>query len=288
MKITANKTIILTGASRGIGTFITRELAKKQTTIICISRSQKRLDQVCSEINALGGKGISIAFDLNNVEELPILIKKIEQLTNSIDILINNAGIQIYRAFPDYSLAEIQAILSTNLLAAIELTRLLLPKMLTQSSGHIVNIASLAGKKGHPYDSIYSASKAGLLMWSNAIRQELVGSGVNISTILPGYISNYGLLANTGIPAPSLAGTSKAEDVAKAVIKAIEKNQAEVIINGNNIMQNITKLLLVTEQLFPKFGDVINQWLGVTKLNQMRIDHFKKPEKSSQQFHIIR
>lgn len=271
MTTIAGKTVLLTGASRGIGVFIARELAKKQATVICISRSQEGLDRVCAEVNAMGGKGIAIPFDISNVEELPILLQRIEQLTGSVDILINNAGIEIYKAFQDYSLVDIQSVLSINLLAAMELTRLLLPNMLSQGSGHIVNIASLAGKKGHPYDSIYSASKAGLLMWSNAIRQELASTGVGISTICPGYISDRGLLADTGIPAPSLAGISKPEDVAKALIKAIEKNQAEVIVNGNIIMQNLTKLLLATEQFFPKLGDAVNRWLGVTKLNQLRI-----------------
>lgn len=267
----AGKTVVLTGASRGIGAFIARELAKKQATVIGISRSQEKLDQLCAEIHVMGGKAIVIPFDISNVEKLPILLKKIEQFTGSVDILINNAGVEIYKAFPDYSLADIQSVLSINLLAAIELTRLVLPNMLHQGSGHIVNIASLAAKKGHPYDSIYSASKAGLLMWANAIRQELTNTGVNISTICPGYISDYGLLADTGVPAPALAGISKSEDVAKAVVKAIENNQAEVIVNGNIIMQTFTKLLLATEQIFPRLGDVVNQGLGVNKLNKRRI-----------------
>ncbi len=271
MTIITGKTIVLTGASRGIGRFIAHELAQKQATVICISRSQEGLDQVCAEINTLGGKGIGIAFDISKVEQLPILVEKIEQIVGSVDILINNAGIEIYKAFQDYSLADIQCVISINLLAAMELTRLLLPNMLSQGSGHIINIASLAGKKGIPYDSIYSASKAGLLMWANAVRQEVVGTGVNISTICPGYISNYGMLADTGVPAPKLAGISKAEDVAKAVIQAIEKNRAEVIINGNMIMHKLTKLLLATEQIFPRLVDVGNQWLGVTKRNKMRI-----------------
>ncbi|MDJ0734080.1 MAG: SDR family NAD(P)-dependent oxidoreductase [Nostocaceae cyanobacterium] len=276
MTIITGKKILLTGASRGIGRFIANELAQKQATIICVSRSQEGLDQVCAEINALGGKGIGISFDISNVEQLPILVEKIEQLVGSVDILINNAGIEIYKAFQNYSLADIQSVLSINLIAAMELTRLLLPNMLSQGNGHIVNIASLAAKKGHPYDSIYSASKAGLLMWSNAVRQELVGTGVNISTICPGYISNYGLLADTGVPAPKLAGLSKAEDVAKAVIQAIEKNQAELIVNGNIIMQNFTKLLLATEQIFPRLADTVNRWLGVTERNQMRIKNLNK------------
>lgn len=271
MTTIAGKTILLTGASRGIGACIARELAKQQATVVGVSRSQTELDRVCADIRATGGKAIAVAGDISKVEQLSTLVAEIEDRVGSVDILVNNAGIEIYQAFPDYSLAQIQSVLSVNLLAAMELTRLLLPTMLHQRSGHIVNIASLASKKGHPYDSIYSASKAGLLMWADALRQELADTGVGITSICPGYVSDCGLLADTGIPAPSLAGISKSQDVAQAVIRAIAENKAEVIVNGNLITENITKILLAIEQFFPRLGDSVNRWLGVTRLNQMRI-----------------
>ena len=267
----SGKTVILTGASRGIGRFIAYELAKQKANIICISRSQEELERVCSEINDLGGQGTNILFDISNIEDLKILVKKIEQLVDSVDILINNAGIEICSAFQDYTLEDMQSVLSINLLAPMELTRLLLENMLIHGSGHIVNITSLAGKKGQPYNSIYSASKAGLIMWANALRQELVTTGVNVSTICPGYISDYGLLADTGIPSPKLAGISTAQNVATAVVQVIQKNQVEVVINGSIIMQFSTKLLMATEQIFPGLGDVVNRWIGITKLNKNRI-----------------
>jgi short-subunit dehydrogenase len=271
MTTIAGKTILLTGASRGIGAGIARELAKQQATVVGVSRSQTELEGVCADIRATGGQAIAIAGDISQVEQLSTLVKKIENRVGSIDILINNAGIEIYQAFPDYSLAQLREVLSVNLLAAMELTRLLLPNMLQRCSGHIVNIASLAGKKGHPYDSIYSASKAGLLMWADALRQELANTGVEISSICPGYVSDCGLLADTGVPAPRLAGISKSQDVVRAVIRAIAKNRTEIIVNGGLMTENLTKLLLAIEQFFPRLGDSVNRWLGVTKLNQMRI-----------------
>ncbi|WP_045054789.1 SDR family NAD(P)-dependent oxidoreductase [Aliterella atlantica] len=267
----AGKTVLLTGASRGIGVHIARALAAKQATVIGVSRSAEGLDKVCEEVNNLGGKGIAIPFDISKVSELPKLLQQIEQL-GGVDILINNAGVEMYRAFPDYSLAEMQSVLSINLVAAMELTRLVLPGMLNRGNAHIVNIASLAAKKGHPYDSIYSASKAGLLMWADALRQELASTGVGISTICPGYISGQGMMADTGIPAPSLAGTSTPHQVAIALIKAIEQNQGEVIVNSDPITANLTKLLLAISQFFPSFGDTTNRLLGVTKLNRLRIE----------------
>lgn len=282
MTTIAGKTILLTGASRGIGACIARKLAKQQATLVGVSRSQTELDRVCADIRATGGKAIAIAGDISQVEQLSTLVAEIEARVGLIDILINNAGIEIYQAFPDYSLAQIQSVLSVNLLAAMELTRLLLPNMLKHRSGHIVNITSLAGKKGHPYDSIYSASKAGLLLWADALRQELAKTGVSISSICPGYVSDCGLLADTVVPAPSLAGISKSQDVVQAVVRAIAQNRAEVIVNGNLITENLTRILLATEQFFPRLGDSVNCWLGVTKLNQTRIKSMDNSGKNKQ------
>lgn len=270
MKILADKTVLLTGASGGIGVFIARALAREQATVVCVARSQAGLEQIRAEIEAVGGKGIAIPFDISQVEELPLLIEQINQLVGSIDVLINNAALEKYGAFSTYSLADFQAIFSINLLAAMELTRLLLPSMLGRDSGHIVNIASLAGKKGAPYNSIYSASKAGLIMWTDAIRQELAGSAANVSVICPGYVSQTGMTFETHVPIPIWAGTSTPESVADAVIKAIKLNKAEVIVNQDFITKTITKLLFAIGQVAPGFGDAFYRRIGVVKLNRMR------------------
>ncbi|MFN6568075.1 SDR family NAD(P)-dependent oxidoreductase [Dendronalium sp. ChiSLP03b] len=273
MTIIAGQTVLLTGASRGIGMFIARALAKEKATIVGVSRSQEGLDKVSAEVKALGGKWIGIPFDISKLEDLPILIQQINHLAGSIDVLINNAGLEIYKKFQDYSIAEMQSVLTVNLMSAMELCRLLLPTMLRQRRGHIVNIASLAGKKGSPYDSIYSASKAGLLMWGDSLRQELVDTGVKVSAICPGYISGQGMFADTGVPAPRLAGISKTADVANAVIRAIQQNQVEAIVNQDPIIAGMTKLLMALWQIFPRFGDTVYQWMGVAKLNQLRIEN---------------
>lgn len=271
MTAIAEKTVLLTGASRGIGVFIARALAAEKVTVVGVSRS-KEAANLQDEFAALGSQYIALPFDISKVEELPLLVEQVNQLVGSIDILINNAGIEIYRAFQDYSLTEIHSVIATNLLAAMELSRLVLPTMLSQKSGHIVNMASLAAKKGHPYDSIYSASKAGLLMWSDALRQELRGTGVEVSVVCPGYVSQQGMLAATGIPAPSLSGTSTPEAVAIAVVRAIKQNQAEAIVNKDWMTQNFTRLLLALWQLFPQLGDAMYRQIGVTRLNQMRVE----------------
>ncbi|WP_445635274.1 Ketoacyl reductase [Nostoc sp. DSM 114161] len=266
----ATKTILLTGASRGLGVYIARALAREQATVVCVSRFKSGLDVTCAQIKALGGKGISIPFDIKNVTELSTLKQQINKVVGPVDIIINNAAIEIYRDFVDYSLEDLQSILTINLLAAAELTRLFLPSMLERRSGHIVNIASLAGKKGVPYNSIYSASKAGLIMWTDAMRQELAATDTNISVICPGYISETGMTVNSRIPAPWLAGTSTPIDVANAVIKAIKQNKAEIIVNQNLLTANMTKVMFAIGQFCPEIVDKLYHWLDIVKLNRKR------------------
>lgn len=286
MTTLAGKAVVLTGASRGIGATIARALAQQQATVVGVARSQVALEHVCAEVDALGGRGIPMSFDMSRIEQLPALVQQIEQQVGSIDILINNAGLERYCAFQDYSPSDLHDILSVNLIAAMELTRLLLPGLLLQGSGHVVNLISLAGKKGHPYDSVYSASKGGLLLWNHALRQELRGTGVEVSAICPGYVADQGMLADTGVPAPRLAGVSKAGEVAIALLKAIEHNRAEVIVNQNFVTETLTKLLLAVEQIFPRMADLTNRWLGVTRLNQQRIQPKSRQSPPSSPPHV--
>lgn len=268
MSTIVGQTALLTGASGGLGRPLTLALLQEGATVVGVARSATKLAQLQTE---LSDRFIPIAADLAEISTLDTLVQQIQTKVGTVDILINNAGLEIYRAFTDYSPAEMQAVLNVNLLAAMELARLLLPAMQQQQRGHIVNIASLAAKKGHPYDSLYSASKAGLLMWNDALRQELSPGGVQVSVICPGYISGAGMMATTGVPAPPLSGTSTPEQVARSVVQAIRHNRAESLINQNKFTASMTHVLLVLWQLLPRLGDAMYRWMGVNQLNQSRI-----------------
>lgn len=262
-----NKTILLTGASRGIGVEIAKTLAAQGATLIGVARNPAALAETGRLVRAAGGQWHGIVWDVADLPSLPELVAE----TGPVDILINNAGLEIYRSFANYQLSEIQAVITTNLLAAMELTRLLLPAMQVHQQGQIINIASLAAKKGHPYDSIYSASKAGLWAWSDALRQELYQSGVNVSVLCPGYISEVGMMADTGIPAPTLAGSASPQAVADAVLRIIQQPVPEVIVSKDWPSLVVTRILLALWQLFPGWGDQIYRWIGVTATNRQRV-----------------
>ncbi|MGD1863223.1 MAG: SDR family NAD(P)-dependent oxidoreductase [Phormidesmis sp.] len=268
------KTVVLTGASRGIGREISQRFAKQGANLIGIARSAPGLDRWKTDMTNLGIEARIVVFDLSQTEKLPELAQAIEQKIKSldslqVDVLINNAAVEIYRAFQDYRLEEIKTIINVNLLSVMTLTHCLLPQLAPQ--GCIVNMASLAGKKSHPYDSAYAASKAGLLMWSHSLRQEMAGSQQTVSVVCPGYVADSGMLVNTGIKSPWLAGRSQSSAVAEAVLKAVQTRQAEIIVNRDPITAAITRIFLSIEQLLPHFGDLSNRLLGITRLNQQRV-----------------
>ena len=266
-------TVVLTGASRGIGLEISRALAAQGANLIGIARDKVQLAQWAKEISEQGAQVEAIAFDLSDTDHIGDLATDVERCiqrlpSQRIDALINNAGIEIYRAFEAYQLEEIERVIRVNLISAMLLTRLLLPSMSSRS--HIVNMASLAAKKGHPYDSAYAASKAGLLMWSHSLHQELADWGPSVSAICPGYVVDSGMLADTGVAAPWMAGRSQSKAVASAVLNAIKHRKTEVVINQNGVLSAATRCLLAIEQLFPGINALSNRWMGVTQTNQKR------------------
>ncbi len=260
-----NKNVLLTGASRGIGSYIAKTLTESGATVIGVARSEENLNEIKEDIENNGGIFYSLPFDLTSIQSLSDLVDNVKTICGNIDILVNNAGIELYKPYQDYTAKEVSNILNVNLYAPMELTRLFLPSMLKRG-GHIVTIASLAGKKGLPFNTPYSASKAGLIMWTDGMRQELVDSSVGISVICPGYISDAGMFFDGGVDPPPLLGSSKPQAVANAVLEAIRKNKAEIIVNHGPI-----KPLLAIGQIFPKVGDSVVKMFGVPELSKKRI-----------------
>ena len=260
-----NKIVLLTGASRGIGTYIAKTLAKNGAEIIGTARSVDGLNAVKTEIEKDGGVFHALPFDLHKINELSSLVSQANAINGDVDILVNNAGIEHYNEYQDYSADDVRDVIKINLRVPMELTRLLLPSML-EGGGHVVSIASLAGKKGVAYNTPYSASKAGLIMWTDGMRQEYHESKVGFSVICPGYISDAGMFYDGHVDPPALLGTSKPQAVADAALKAIRKNSAEIIVNKGPM-----KPLLAIGQISPSFGDAVVRKFGVSKVSKKRI-----------------
>ncbi|MEA1881556.1 MAG: SDR family NAD(P)-dependent oxidoreductase [Candidatus Marinimicrobia bacterium] len=260
------KTAIVTGASRGIGTYIAKTLAGEGMNIIAVSRSESGLQNTKTDVENGGGVCHIHPFDLTEINALQGLIYDLWSLYGPIHVLVNNAGIERYQFFDKVGKDEISSILKTNLHCPMELSRVILPKFIEQKEGHVINVASLAGKKGIAYNSIYSASKGGMIMWSDGLRQEYKNSPVDISVICPGFISEAGMFHNSHMDAPALLGASKPQKVADAVLKALGKGSCEIIVNSGPI-----RPLLALGQISWKLADKIVGWFGVAALSRKRI-----------------
>jgi short-subunit dehydrogenase len=234
MKDLKGATAVVTGASRGIGVHIARALANQGVNVSLAARSEAELQVVCDEMSALGVKAIATKCDVTNADDRAQLVERTEAEIGPVDILINNAGIETAAHFETAPPDDLVQTIEVNLVAAMMLTRSVLPGMLERERGHVVNIASGAGKVGVPFAVAYATSKHGLVGFTNSLRCEYMKSPVGFSVVCPAFVSDTGMYARweeKGAKAPKIVGRSSPEKVANAVVKCIERNRGEVLVN---------------------------------------------------------
>ncbi|MEJ2512515.1 MAG: SDR family oxidoreductase [Anaerolineales bacterium] len=234
------QTAIVTGASRGVGVYIAKALAKEGMNLVLAARNADGLDNTAKEIKAFGGRVVAVPTDLTDRNDLETLVSTAESEFGAIDVLVNNSALDSTTFFHNESPDGIEQLLYVNLTGPIILTRLVLPGMLQRRRGHIVNIVSLAAKIPFPNDVMYATSKAGLGHFTSSLRAESRGTGVSASAILPGMFTDTGLsaqaLKDVGMTKPKSVPTSPPETAGKAVINAIRNDLAEVAIPAPAIM----------------------------------------------------
>lgn len=231
MSVIAGRNALVTGASYGIGPTIARMLAVRGARVALVARSAEPLERLAREIQGSGGRALAIPADLRDVSSRDEVVRRAESELGPIDILINNAGVHHVGRLHVRSAEQIDAVMETNLLAAIALTRSVLPGMLERRVGHVIQVASLAGKVGLPYASVYAAAKHGVVGFTHALQAELKGTGVRASVVCPGFISEDGMWARLGRRVHPAFGLSHPERVARAVLTAISRNRVEILVN---------------------------------------------------------
>lgn len=222
---------IVTGASRGLGVFIAEELARRGADLALAARSADDLKSTAERVEKLGAKAISVPTDVTKRADLRNLVKQTTSELGPPDVLINNAGVEHLARFEEVDLDSIDWVIKTNVVALESLTRLVVPSMIERRRGHIVNIASLAGKTAAPYNTVYSSSKHAVVGFSWSLREELKQHNVGVSVVCPTYVSDSGMFASarTGDP-PKISNAVTPGQVADATIKAIEKDRAEIVV----------------------------------------------------------
>ena len=215
----AGRTVLLTGATGGLGQALARRLSREGARLLVSGRRTDVLEPLAAE---LGGR--ALAADLAD----PASVDRLAGESAAADILVANAGVPASGHLMSFTVEEIDRALAVNLRAPMILARRLGEQMAERGSGHIVFMSSLSGKVGTPGSSVYSATKFGLRGFAQALRADLRGHGVGVSVVLPGFIRDAGMFADSGAKLPAWVGLSSPEEVAGAVVHAIEHNRGEV------------------------------------------------------------
>lgn len=221
------KTALLTGATGGLGRAIAQELALRGATLLLSSRKADELAELAAALP--GGGHRTIVSDLGDEGAGEALAAAAAE-HGHVDIFVANAGLPGTGRFEELTPEGITRVLHVNLEAPIRATRAMLPGMLERGEGHFVYVSSLAGKTPSPRSAMYAATKFGLRGFALALRQDLRGTGVGASLVLPGFIRDAGMFADAEMQAPLGMGTSNPAEVAGAVVKAIEADKAEIVV----------------------------------------------------------
>jgi short-subunit dehydrogenase len=262
----ARRNAIVTGASRGIGVFIARALAERQLDLLLVARSERELARLAGELRDRDrdGRIATAAIDLSQPGAATQIAAVAEAELGGVDVLVNNAAVEPQRRFHALELDEIERVLRVDLIAPLELARVLLPGMLERGYGRIVNISSLAGHVGFPFTEAYAAAKDGLTAFSRVLRNDYRGTGVSASTVVLGPVKDTGIghrtLAETGLTS-STAFSAKPQTVARAVVRAIEKDKAELVV-----MPGPGRAMKAWMDRFPGFGPAMSRMTGAEKL----------------------
>jgi short-subunit dehydrogenase len=261
---------IVTGASYGIGTYIARALAAKGANLLLVARSEPELARLAKEIRSHGTKVAFASVDLAGRNAAVEVAEAAAAELSSVDVLVNNAAVEPQRRFHSLDIDEIENVIRVDLITPITLSRLLLPQMLEQGYGRIVNISSIAGHVGFPFTEAYAASKDGLIGFSRVLRNDYRRAGVSASAIVLGAVKEAGIGQTTLDELGLKTNTSfmvSPDRVAKAVIRAIEKDKAEIVV-----MRGPGRLIKALMDLFPGFGPTMTRISGGDKFMEQVAD----------------
>ncbi len=254
MNLDTSCTALVTGANGGIGQAIARALGSAGARVIVSGRNAGALEGLAAEIGAR-----VIVADLSRREDTARLADE----AGDVDVLVANAALPASGPLLEFTEEQIDRALEVNLRAPIALTRRLAPGMVARGRGHIVFISSIAGKIASPGTSLYSATKFGLRGFALALRADLRGAGVGVTSILPGFIRDAGMFADSGVKLPAVFGTRSPEDVARAVLRAVREDPAEIEVAAPE--QRVAGILA---SLSPTLSDHVQSAFGGAALSR--------------------
>jgi short-subunit dehydrogenase len=235
----AGRTAIITGASSGIGQAVAAEFAGRGANVVLAARSRDKLNRLAADLAPLPGCALVVTTDVTESLSVEALVRKAAEEFGSVDILINNAGVGLFAPIADGDVQNARYLFEVNFWGALHCIQAATPYMLDQARGHIVNVSSVAGHVSPPYMGMYAATKHALAATSDALRVELSGTGVGVSTIYPGLTDTSfteNMLQEVEAPQiPPIARFVGANVVARRIFQAVRWGLRDVYVSPEDV-----------------------------------------------------
>jgi short-subunit dehydrogenase len=246
--------ILITGASQGIGRALAEAAARRGARVLAAARSDALLSELAQRVRTSGGTIETVHADITRREDREAMAGAALRHFGGIDVLVNNAGLGATGHFAEVRPERLRTIMEVNFFALVETTRQFLPLLRLGHKPVIVNISSIAGKRGIPARSEYSASKFAVQGFSEALRAELSKDGIDVLVVCPGLtqtnFSQNMLEQKAALKLDHLRGMT-AEAVATAILRSLERGRNEVCLSLGG------RLIVLVNRLFPRLADRI-------------------------------
>jgi short-subunit dehydrogenase len=227
----AGRVAVITGASSGIGAATAVACGRAGMRVALAARRADRLERVAAEVRAAGGEARAVPTDVADEAAVRALVDGTAAAWGRLDVLMNNAGAGIVAPVEQTTAAEFERLMRVNFHAAVVGTLAALPHMRRQGRGHLVNVASVLGKRASPFRAAYVASKFALVGFSEALRMELAGAGIHVTCVCPvGTATEFARVETNrlGVPAGGGGPVQSPERVARAILRALVRPRPEV------------------------------------------------------------
>jgi short-subunit dehydrogenase len=217
------KSAIVTGASRGLGLHLSRQLLSRRYRVAMLSRDEDRLQREAAALRSLGGEVVALPADVTDAQQVREAVGRVEQAWGPIDVAIANAGIRRVTRVAGFALADAEQLMRTNYFGMLHLFDAVVPRMMDERRGVFAGVASLAGKRCLPGGAAYAASKAAMQSFLDTVRVELKPHGVEVITVNPWFIWNADV--DDEVPRPRMVEPDWA---ARVIVRGIESGKTEI------------------------------------------------------------
>lgn len=241
-----NKTVLITGATSGIGLGCARKFAQNGDRLILTGRNEQRLNEICKELTEKGSEVLTLAFDVRNRKVAEKLMTELPEEWKKIDVLVNNAGLAL-GLDPEYegNLDEWETMIDTNIKGLLTMTRLVVPGMVERNSGHIINIGSVAGDAAYAGGNVYCATKAAVKALTDGLRIDVINTAIRVTNLKPGLVeTNFSNVRFRG-------DNERADSLYRGIKPLVGDDIADVAVYAANAPEHVQiaeVLILATHQ----------------------------------------